>query len=179
MINITNRFDYKNVKIFKVVMMFALMSLIHGCVLTSPFWGQEFDHRTNLVPVQTWTIDKDNPVKVECAEAVPAGWHGADFQEVTLIQPEPTGMLDSNGDLVYSAGAEVVLPAECWNNRYGNEFYTVIKASQPGSESEKFLHFKENGLECLVKWIAKKNSWFGWSGKRCETVENILIRAAS
>lgn len=150
----------------------ALLVGFTGC-LTSPFYGQVFQDRSNPVPFQLWTLDKTKEVTVECA---PASAHGGPYdgegayQLLHTFSPSQQPSYDPQGNEIYSAGVKLSLPNSCW--RYysypdGTNYITVVRVRQGGSDSGLFT-FDQAGLECLGGWIGKAGQWFGWLGKGCE-----------
>lgn len=85
------------------------------------------------------------------------------------------GVLDPKGAKIYSVGAEIVLPANCWHKE-GDVYFSAIRMTQVqplflGSAGEttevNFSVFDNDGLECLDRWNGKKTSWYGHFNKKC------------
>ncbi len=146
---------------------FAILSL-SGCLLTSPYWNQEFSSHTNQIPLQAWTTDTSHSVTFECSPAYHGGLYpywGPTWSTVTTVSPDLPGVLDSAGSRVYSAAYKGVLPESCWRQDPGNNiWYAAIRAVQDGDE---FSTFDKVGLECLGRENGKAASWFGWIGDGC------------
>lgn len=146
-----------------------MVGLLSGCLLTSPFWWQEFNNRTDPIPIQSWTVNKNVPITIECSKAT----HGSlypyggpeNWSVVANLNPQLSGVLDPKGNVVYSAGTKIVLPESCWElSDSRNFYYTAIRAKQGNTV---FISFDNNGLECLGRWNGKLTSWLGWSNKGC------------
>lgn len=150
----------------------AVMSLT-GCLLTSPFWNQEFSDHTKPVPLQAFTTDKSKPVKFECAKAFHGGLYpsegSASWVLVSDVSPQSEPLLDSFGAKVYGASKSTALPAACWRQDPGNNmWYAAVRATQgAGASLVKYKTFSKAGLECLGHETGKGTSWFGYMGKGC------------
>lgn len=161
----------------------ALLAL-NGCLITSPYWNQEFSDHTKAIPIQTWVGSKSTQVKVECAQAFHAGLYpsepSANWLFVTNITSQSKGLLDPQGVAVYGAGKSMVLPANCWREDPANNiWYSALRASVVGS-SVKFKIFDIAGLECLGRENGKAASWFGYPSKGCTGVAPyVIFRAPS
>lgn len=149
------------------------MPALSGCLLTSPFWNQQFSSHTAAVPMQTFTTANTAPVKFECAQAGHYGLYPLPGSEtwisVANVSPSTNPSYDPLGNVVYSAGITTTLPASCWRQDPANSiWYTAIRASQVvGGNTTEFKTFKKSGLECLGKEIGKATSWYAWFGKGC------------
>lgn len=171
---------------------------LSGCLLTSPFWGQQFSSHTDSIPMQAWTTDNSSPIKFECAQAYHGGIYPP-FEEATwhLVQNvTPSNISYSpSGDTIYGAGLRKVLPSQCWRSdpAYPDDprWYAAIRATQAGatalSARVEFKTFDKAGLECLGRENGKAASWFGWINKGCtytyynsdQEVPYVRIRANS
>lgn len=165
----------RNYKYFKYCIAISMMGLLSGCILTSPFWNQEFDDHTDPIPIQSWTVNKNLPVTIECSKAYHGGLYpvfsSGSWSNVTNLNPQLPGVLDPKGAVVYSAGRKMVLPENCWRKDPGNDlYYAAIRAKQ--GNSAVFSSFDNNGLECLGRWNGKLATWFGWAGKGCNKTYN-------
>jgi hypothetical protein len=162
---------------------------LSGCI-TSPFFNQEFSSRSDEIPFTVWTFDKTKPVTIECAplrgafSVVPAG---TVYRHVATISPDDQGMLDAEGQIIYSVSTKQVLPRDCWHNLRNRPGYSSsIRVLQDGSDSGIFT-FDKPGLECLGRWIGHKASWVGWFGHNCNknflgtttAIKSVLIKAST
>lgn len=146
-----------------------MIGLLSGCLLTSPFWFQEFNNRTDPIPIQSWTMNKDVPVTIECSKATHGGLYptfsSGNWSSIASLTPQTPGILAPIGRKIYSAGREIVIPESCWElARSFNYYYTAIRAKQGNGT---FANFTNEGLECLGRWNGKLAHWLGWSGKGC------------
>ena len=171
----------------------TVLASLNGCLMTSPYWGQEFNSQTDVVPLQAWTTKKDFDVKYECA----TGYHGgvypsagsAAWVHIDTVSPQQQSLKDSFGGKVYGAGIKRVLPASCW--RYDTVYsfwYTAVRATQTTNTGvTSYQNFNKAGLECLGTEVGKATSWFGWINKGCvlnysgssTPIPYVLIRATS
>ncbi|MGI9288286.1 MAG: hypothetical protein ACR2P1_23075 [Pseudomonadales bacterium] len=147
----------------------ALITL-SGC-MTSPYWNQKFDDHTELIPLQSFTTNKDEAVKFECAKAFHGGLYPSESEAtwvlIDTVMPPSQSLKDSFGAKLWGAGIKRVLPASCWRQDPSNStWYSAVRATQ-GSTS-KFRVFDKAGLECLGRENGKATSWNGWIGKGCE-----------
>ncbi len=154
----------------------AVATALSGCVFDSPYWAQTFSTTTSPIPIQTWTVDKNHNVKIECSQAYHGGlqppfgpetWHF-----VTNLVPSTSPSYDPAGAAVYSAGTTMVLPAACWyaDGAYSPPKYmTALRATQLTSSGSTTVYrvFDLTGLECLGRENGKAGSWFGWLSKHC------------
>ncbi len=144
---------------------------LSGCI-TSPFYGQKFESKSNEIPFTVWTFDKTKAVTIECAKASAHGgpFNGSSsYQHVTTIWPDNQGMLDPKGSTVYAASKKMALPADCW--RYYDypdqyDYITVVRVLQDGKDTSIFT-FDKPGLECLGKWMGNGASWLSWLSHSC------------
>ncbi len=145
----------------------AMLSL-SGCLLTSPYWNQEFSSHTNQIPLQAWTTSSTQAVTFECSPAYHGGLYpywGPTWSAVTTVSPDLPGALDNAGSRIYSVSYKAVLPGSCWRQDPGNGiWYAAIRAVQNGNE---YNTFDITGLECLGRENGKAASWFGWIGDGC------------
>lgn len=158
---------------------------LHGCLLTSPYWNQEFSDHTAAVPLQAWTTDKTKTVKFECAKAFHGGLYpsagAATWITIDNINPQQNGLRDSYKALVYGAGKTSALPSGCWRQDPGNSiYYAAVRASHMGSSKVEYHTFTKTGLECLGRENGKAASWFGWLNKGCQSAPKyVIFRATS
>ena len=154
----------------------AMLVLLNGCLLTSPYWNQEFDDHTKAISLQAFTTNKNANVKFQCAPAFHGGLYPSaattTWTQVASITPQSKPLFDPIGGKVHGAGVRKVLPAACWRFDPANSiWYAAIRATQNTmvlDTGQKFFHtFDETGLECLGRENGQATSWFGWSG--CET----------
>lgn len=152
----------------KLISIFAVLLSLSGCLLTSPYWNQEFSSHTAQIPLQAWTTDSSEDITFECSPAYHGGLYpywGPVWSEVITITPELPGALDPAGSRIYSAAYKNVLPSNCWRRDPANNiWYAAIRAVQDGDE---YSTFDKVGLECLGRENGKAASWFGWLSKSC------------
>jgi len=166
----TNVFMSSAVRAIGAVIVLVTLS---GCLLTSPYWNQEFDDHTAVTPLQAWTTDKTKRVKFQCAKAFHGGLYPsaatATWVLVTKVNPGQQPLNDSFGGNIYGAGIKTALPASCWRLDPGNSlWYAAVRARQgSGSSTVKYQTFNKAGLECLGHENGKATSWFGWITKGC------------
>jgi hypothetical protein len=152
----------------------AALSALSGCAMTSPYWNQSFTSHTAAIPIQTWTFDSTQVVKVECAQA----YHGGTYPPfenptwvlVSNISPQTTGALDPKAAVVYGAGVSTPLPPGCWRQDPGNGiWYAAVRATQASGSggTSQFTTFDITGLECLGREVGKGASWTAWTDKNC------------
>lgn len=64
-------------------------TMLGGC-LTSPYYGQIFNARTDQIPFEIWTHDKNQNITLECAQASahggPLNGDGS-YQPLTTVNP--------------------------------------------------------------------------------------------
>ena len=165
--------------------------LLSGC-LTSPYYGQIFNARTDLIPFEIWTYDKNQNITLECAQASAHGGPlngGGSYQPLTTVNPPNQAHFDYKGDEIYHAGKQVVIPSSCW--RYypysdGTNYITVVRINQGTLEQDSIYTFDKNGLGCLGEWVGKKG-FYGWFGKGCEkrytntnnAIKTVFLKAKS
>jgi hypothetical protein len=156
----------------------AILLMLNGCLLTSPYWNQEFEDHTDAISLQAFTTDKSVKVKFECAKAFHGGLYPsagtASWVLVANVTPQSQALLDPIGGRVYGAGKHTALPSACWRFDPGNSlWYAAVRATQNspvlGTEQNYFHTFDKAGLECLGEENGKAASWFGWFGDNCET----------
>ena len=161
------------------------LALLNGCLLTTPYWNQEFEDHTEAVPIQAFTIGKTVKVRFECAKA----YHGGLYPEPTTatwllvaeVLPQAQALRDSDGAKVYGAGVSKSLPAGCWRFDPGNSlWYSAIRATQGTGESKvEYYTFDIAGLECLGRENGKAASWFGWKGCEKSGAKYVIFRAVA
>ena len=157
----------------RIVGVTAALLTLNGCLLTSPYWNQQFSSHTAVVPLQAWTTDKTKQVKFECAKAFHGGLYPsagtASWVHISTVGPQQQSLKDSFGAKVYGAGKKTALPASCWRQDPGNSvWYAAVRATQAStSGTVSYQNFNKAGLECLGQKNGKATSWFGWIGKGC------------
>lgn len=157
------------VKLFGPAMALVILS---GC-MTSPYWNQEFEDRTELIPLQSFTTDKTKVVKFECAKAFHGGLYpdngSAVWVLIDTVMPTQQSLKDSFGSKIYGAGIKRVLPDSCWRLDGANSvWYSSVRATQgTGSNLQKFSTFDREGLECLGRENGKATRHTGYLSKGC------------
>ena len=160
-----------------LVMMAA--AALPGCAVTSPYWGYVPASTEAAIPVQAWTAYTDNPVVVECATATSAhGWPTPDESAYIVAATLPVSsadILDSVGNVIHSASANVTMPSECWDYFGDYDFWQLnlrVSQLQPngseGTTKRIFSSFDLDGLECLGSSNGAAASFYGFVGKGCE-----------
>ena len=180
----------KTVKLCALII--AVVSL-NGCLMTSPYWNQELTSHTALVPLQSWTTQKQYDVKYECAKASHAGLYPFGgpvvWNHIDTVSPQSQSLKDSFGVKVYGAGIKRELPNSCWRlDPANNIWYSAVRAVQlkPGG-NVTYQNFDKAGLECLGTEVGKATSWLGWLNKDCvltysnssNTIPYVIFRAPS
>jgi len=168
------------INLFKLGLGLLTVSFLSGCLITSPYWNQEFSNHSSAIPLQAWTNHNGHPVRVECSKAFHGGLYppsSGSWSHVTNLYPQNPGVLDPSGTRVYSAGAKMVLPASCWRaetTSAGLRYFAAVRMIQTkpkvfgsGLEDVTFSTFDKTGLECLGREIGKDASWFGYAGEGC------------
>jgi hypothetical protein len=147
--------------------------LVFGGCITSPYYAQIFETRSDAIPFQIWTADNKQNITIECAKASAHGnpINGMDsYQIVATLTPSSQGLLDANGEVIYQASSETVLPSECWRHYSysdGVNWITVVRVLQGTLEDDLMYTFDKNGLQCLGQHSGENASWFGWWGASC------------
>jgi len=172
----------------------AILPMLSGCLLTSPFWNQAFSSRADKIPIQAYTTSNATQVKFECAKAGHYGLYpvGGPVVWLPVANVTPGGAsYDTQGNVVYSAGLNMTLPAACWNGDAAYspvKWFTAIRATQLISGStQEYKTFTKTGLACLGKENGLTATWFGWIGKNCTATYSgstteipfVIINAAS
>jgi hypothetical protein len=152
---------------------------LQACAVTSPHWGYVPASTEAAIPVQAWTSYTTNPVVVECASATnahgsPSPGESAYILAATL--PVAAGdILDSEGNVLHSASANVSMPSQCWDYFGDYDFWQLnLRVSQlqpaPGGGTTKriFSSFDNVGLDCLGSSIGAASSFYGFVGQGCE-----------
>lgn len=158
------------------------VAVVSGCLMTSPYWDQEFSTRASPVPIQVYATDNSKPVRFDCAPATNGNLYpteaDASWMFIADVVPQPEPSLDSYGAKVYGASLSTVLPAACW--RYDPEFqywYVGVRATQSSASSQiSYKTFTRAGLECLGRENGKAASWFGWMNKGCNAIKPGSLR---
>jgi hypothetical protein len=155
------------------------VATLQGCLLTSPFHGQEFAAKTSRIPVQAWTITPRGSLKLYCAPSTRFGPHPNVRGRWTFVKDmraQANGSIDMNAGKIYGANNNSVLPDECWNSidtSGGRRHYTSLRVTQAdylNSPMVEYSVFTATGLECLGRAIGSERSWLGWSDKGCVRV---------
>lgn len=156
----------------------AMLVVLNGCLLTSPYWNQEFSDHTKPIPLQAFTVNKAVKVKFQCAQAFHGGLYPfggpISWVQVANVTPQSQALLDPASGTVYGAGKLTALPSSCWRLDPGNNlWYAAIRATQNetvlGSDQKYFHTFTKAGLECVGRENGKAATWFGWFNKGCQT----------
>lgn len=176
----------------KVLGAATAMVALSGCLLTSPYWNQEFDDHTAPIPLQAWTTNKSKPVKFECAQAFHGGLYpsagSAAWVLIANVNPQTQPLLDPEGAKVFGASKFTALPQACWRLESNGLYYAAVRATQgTGSDKVSYSTFSKVGLECLGRENGKAASWFGWLTKNCATtysnsstqIPYVIFRATS
>ena len=171
----------------RVLVAAATPIILSSCLLTSPYWNQEFKDHTKPVPLQAFTVDKSVPVKFECAKAFHGGLHPSAAQAVWVLvgstTPPSQPLLDSDGNKVHGARKFTALPAACWRLDANGLWYAAARATQNttvlDTSQKYFFTFTKPGLECVGRENGKTASWFGWINKGCETSKHYTIFRAT
>jgi hypothetical protein len=165
----------------KVSAMITAVSALSGCLITTPYWNQEFSSHSSAIPIQVWTHHSPTTVRVQCTQAFHGGLYPAFeepvWQNLTNLTPQLPGVLDGDGARVYSAGTTIVIPESCWHSEVtssGLRYYTAVRVIQQqpkifgsGTQDVTFNTFDKTGLECLGRENGKAASWFGYINKNC------------
>jgi hypothetical protein len=153
--------------------------ILSGCLMTTPYWNQEFADHTKAVPFQAFTTNKSIQVKFECAKAFHGGLYpdaaSATWVLVGNVTPQGQPLLDSDGNSVYGARKSAVLPAACWRFDPANSIWYAAARATQGAGQDPFFTFDNAGLECLGRENGKAASWFGWIGKGCQVPPKYAI----
>jgi len=162
---------------------------LSGCLLTSPFWNQEFADHTKPVPMQAYTGTKNKNVRFQCAKAYHGGLYpssgSATWTQVASVKPQQQPLFDSNGARVHGASKKKVLPPSCWRFDPSNSiWYAAVRATQGekvlGTQQNRFHTFTKPGLQCLGKEVGKGRNWLGWLNKGCVSgAQYAIFRAVS
>lgn len=158
----------------KYVLRFSLISALSfslsGCLLTSPFWGQTYDARSETVTLQSYTIETGTPVVYQCSKAYHGGLYpftGNTWITIASVYPSTHAMYDSNGIEAYTASKSLVLPSDCWHYDNANNKYTSAIRANISGNSSAFSVFDESGLACLGEEIGAAGSWVAWINAGC------------
>ncbi|MFK7992639.1 MAG: hypothetical protein AB8B87_00780 [Granulosicoccus sp.] len=160
-------------RLLKASTVVVALATLTGCLI-SPYYGQKFLSRSEKIPFTVYTVDKTKPITIECGKASAHGglYSGESYQLVKTVWPSTQGMLDPDGNKIYSASTEQALPSDCF--RYYNypdayDYITVVRVLQNGSDSGIYT-FDKAGLACLGEWTGKGRGWFNWLSKGCYKV---------
>lgn len=157
----------------KIAVKFGMLATVafglSGCLLTSPFWSQEYDNRNDPIDLQAWTTNPGTPVRFECAKATHYGLHPYGgtpvWNHISNASPTGQGSYDSTGFQIHSASKSEVLPSSCWHyDGASSQWLTAIRAKQGGTT---YKGFNTDGLACLGEEIGQTRRWLGWLGKGC------------
>jgi hypothetical protein len=152
---------------------------LQACAVTSPHWGYVPASTEAAIPVQAWTSYTTNPVVVECASATTAHGSPSPGESAYVLAatlPVAAGdILDSEGNVLHSASANVSMPSQCWDYFGDYDFWQLnLRVSQvqpaPGGGTTKriFSSFDTVGLDCLGSSIGAASSFYGFVGQGCE-----------
>lgn len=144
----------------------AIVVMLNGCLLTSPYWNQQFRDHTKAIPLQAFTTNKSVPVKFECAKAYHGGLYpsaaSANWVVVAKVNPQSQAL---------------------WDPTRNSRWYAAVRATQNpviGTEQNYFHTFDKAGLECLGKEDGKATSRFGWFSASCQSgAQYTIFRATS
>lgn len=154
--------------LLKLAVLGGVLSSLSGCLITSPYWNQQFSSHTGQIPLQAWTTSTSAPIVFECATAFHGGLYPAfstpTWHHVASVTPDSPGVLDPAGNRIYSAARLGTLPSQCWHQDSNNLWYSAIRATRNGSE---FMTVDADGLECVGQENGDAASWFGWLGQGC------------
>lgn len=161
----------------------AALFALSGCLITSPYWGQQFSDHTKAIPIQTWVTDARTKVKLECAQAFQGGLYptepSASWLFVTNITSQAKALFAPNGGKVFGAGKFMVLPADCWRKDTGNNiWYAALRATVDVPEDRvRFETVDLVGLECVGRENGKAASWTAWMNEStyCGTHKRYVI----
>ncbi len=180
-------------KAVKILGVSTALLALNGCLLTSPYWNQQFSDHTAAIPLQAWTTERNKAVKFECAKAYHGGLYPfggpVNWISVATINSQGQALNDPLGGKIYGAGLKTTLPANCWRQDPGNSvWYAAVRAKHvSGSRTISYQTFDKTGLECLGRENGKATSWFGWINKGCTktysgsstTIPYVIFRATS
>jgi hypothetical protein len=154
---------------------------LQACAVTSPHWDYVPASTTAAIPVQAWTSYTTHPVVVECATATSAHGSPSPGESAYIVAatlPVAAGdILDSEGNVLHSASANVTMPSQCWDYFGDYDFWQLnlrVSQVQPapggGTTTTKriFSSFDNAGLECLGSNIGAPASFYGFVGQGCE-----------
>lgn len=158
----------------------ALNLTASACTVTSPHWDYVPESTSATIPVQAWTPYTSAPIVVECAQNTNA--HGGPSPDdsayiVAATIPVSTGaLLDSDGNSMYSAAANVTIPSACWDYFGSYDFWQLnmrITQMQPnplgsGTIKKVFSSFDLSGLSCLGSTNGAAGSFLGFVNQGCE-----------
>ncbi|HEX9876314.1 MAG TPA: hypothetical protein VGC50_06650 [Gammaproteobacteria bacterium] len=183
-----SRIGRGTVRGFRTLVAATGVMMLNGCLLTSPYWNQEFEDHTDAIPMQAFTFDASEQVRFECAKA----YHGGLYPSATTATwvlvgnatPQSQPLLDSYSAGVHGARRLSTLPATCWRFDPANSiWYAAVRATQNelvADGQNYFYTFTKAGLECLGREVGKAASWTGWIGKSCTASQYYTIfRAVS
>ena len=158
----------------------ATVLMLSGCLIESPYWGQEFNSHADKIPLQAWTDRASQPVRLECSKASHGGLHpfpSGSWMSVRSLTPQQPGVLDPNGQRIYSVGKKIRLPSNCWRaetTSSGLRYHTAIrmiqskpKLSGTGFEDTSYYVLDKKCLECVGRENGKARSWFGYIVAGC------------
>lgn len=155
----------------------ALAAGLGGCIITSPYWNEEFASKATAVPLQAFTTNKDLAVKFECSQAYHGGLYPFGGPEVWVqvasVMPSQQPLFDPQGGKVYGAGSSLVLPAACWHADAAYNpplHYSAIRASQtsPSGGVSSFTYtYDKPGLGCLGQATGSHANWFAAGVSSC------------
>ena len=158
--------------VFKGAVATGLMFSLSGCLMTGPYWAQNYDSRSDSVNMQAFTVNSNNVI-FECSKAYHGGLYPAfgtpTWNFVASIIPSGMPAYDSNGGKMYNVSRSQVLPSACWHfDGATGKYMTALRARQTnGSSTTTYNVFDENGLACLGKEVGATGSWVGWINKGC------------
>jgi len=178
------RIDYKTVAIV------LLTTVLNGCYVSSPYHGQVFSSRTELIPVQIWSPRTNGGfrTRIECHRATQGGLHEPlgeyTWQQINSYRLELSlPLLDSGGNLAYASSTDISLPDRCWHREYVSGIPTSRTAlrfkervgfdSRGAPQYRLAAVFDKLGLACAGQAIGETGLWSGFLNRDCyPTFEN-------
>lgn len=169
------QFNKLNFHSWRLLAMALLCStFLSGCLISTPFWNQEFASHTDKIPIQGWTIYAGKTVKIECSKAGHGGLYPFGGPEVwsfvANLTPSTSPSYDTVGNITYSLSRYQTLPSACWRKDPANNvWYTAIRATHVLSNGNvaNFAVFDKPGLVCMGEENALSGTWFGWLSAGC------------
>lgn len=114
--------------------------LASACVL-SPFHGQEIATRNTSVDFELWSLNANATMTVECAAGHDVT--GNPYQQIFSFVSSGSP-ITLNGERVYFAGGDRVLPSHCWGIFHGR--WTTRLRFKQGTYNVRV--YTEDGVQC-------------------------------